>query len=369
MEPAPGHCPRLPFGQTIGGARTALARGLVAGSGLAVLAACAPTAAPLYSDTTTPVVLTTLAEAGIADLRGRYRAALCRRLPAGGPRCDDVLLRLPGEIPPPSDIPPPDALRRYRVAFVPGLFAECLRALARPFSDVIDGLSRAGVDAHYFSVSGRGSTAANAERLATQIAALPDDPRPLIVFAYSKGLPDLLELVLRRPESAARIAAIVSVAGAANGSLLADRHLTAYRQWLSALPLASCRSGTGEEVEDLRRDVRLEWWRRHRAAVSVPIFSLVTTPRPDRLSPVLTAVYRELARAEPRNDGMLFWYDQLVSRGSLLGYVNADHWAVATPLTRELRAMGFLFHDTVPRTLLVEAAIEVVDEALGARPR
>ena len=67
---------------------------------------------------------------------------------------------------------------------------------------------------------------------------------------------------------------------------------------------------------------------------------------------------------------MLFWYDQLVSRSSLLGYVNADHWSVAIPLSREMRAVNFLFHDdAVPRTLLVEAAIEVVDEALRAPRR
>src|SRR5262249_14277842 len=227
---------------------------------------------------------------------------LCRRLPLGGPRCDDVLLRLPGETAPAPEARSPNTPGRYRVAFVPGLFSECLQALARPFADVIPDLSRAGVDARYFSVAGRGSTATNSTRLETEIASLPDDGLPLIVFAYSKGLPDLLELVVRRPDSAARIAAIVSLAGAANGSLLADRLLTTYRRWLSGLPLVSCGSGTGDEMGDMRRDVRLEWWRQHRAAISIPIFLLVTTPRRDRVSPTLAATYRELARTEPRND-------------------------------------------------------------------
>jgi hypothetical protein len=343
-------------------------RGLVAAGSLA-LAACAPTP-PLYSDATPPAVMTTPAEAGIVDLRGIYRAALCRRLPLGGPRCDDVLLRLPGETAPAPEARSPNTPGRYRVAFVPGLFSECLQALARPFADVIPNLSRAGVDARYFSVAGRGSTATNSERLAREIAALPDDGRPLIVFAYSKGLPDLLQLVAHRTDLAARIAAIVSLAGAANGSLLADRHLATYQRWLSGLPLVSCGSGSGDEIGDLRRDVRLEWWRRHRAAISLPIFLLVTTPLRDHVSPPLSVPYRELARTEPRNDGMLFWYDQLVSGASLLGYVNADHWGIAMPLSQELWAMDFLFYDdAVPRTLLVEAAIEVIDEALRARPR
>ena len=336
---------------------------------LAVLAACAPTVDQLYSVTTSPVILATLADAGVTDLRGPYRAALCRRPPPGGPLCDDVLLRLSGEIATPAALPPPDLLRQYRVAFVPGLFAECLEPLVRPFSDVMTALSGAGVDAHYLRVSGRGSTAENAERLVRQITALPDDPRPLIVFAYSKGLLDLLEFVVRHPEAATRIAAIVSIAGAANGSLLADRYQTTYLRWLASLPLIGCDQGTGEEIGDLRREVRLAWWRQHRAAVTIPAFSLVAAPRPDHLSPVLTNPYHTLAQIEPRNDGQLFWYDQIVPGGGLLGYVNADHWAVATPLTRELPALAFLFRDDVPRALLVEAAIEVVGEALRARPR
>jgi hypothetical protein len=346
-------------------------RGLAAVVGVAVLAACAPAPPPLYSDTTPPVLMTTPTEAGIVDLRARYRAALCRRLPPKSPRCDDVLLRLPGESDAPSEsAAAPEALRRYRLAFIPGLFSECLQAIARPFADVIPDLTRAGADARYFSVAGRGSTATNSARLETEIASLPDDGLPLIVFAYSKGLPDLLELVVRRPESAARIAAIVSLAGAANGSLLADRYVTTYRRWLSGLPLVSCGSGTGDEMGDMRRDVRLEWWRQHRAAISIPIFLLVTTPRRDHVSPTLSPTYRELARTEPRNDGMLFWYDQLVSGASLLGYVNADHWSVAMPLSQELRAVDFLFYDdAVPRTLLVEAAIEVVDEVLRTRDK
>jgi hypothetical protein len=167
------------------GSRPRWSRGLPAAACLLVLVSCRSAAAPLYSDTTPPIMVTTPADAGVTDLRSRYRAAFCRRLPADG-----------------------------------------------------------------------------------------------------------------------------------------------------ALPVATCDAGTGQELDDLRRDVRLEWWRRHRAAISLPIFLLVTAPRRDRVSPLPAAMYRELAQTEPRNDGMLFWYDQLVSRASLLGYVNADHWSVAVPLSR-----------------------------------
>jgi len=76
-------------------------------------------------------------------------------------------------------------------------------------------------------------------------------------------------------------------------------------------------------------------------------------------------MHEEPARIEPRSDGQLIGHDQIAPGGSLLGYVNPDHWGVAMPLSRALRGLGFLFRDDVPRTALVGAAIAVVDGTLG----
>jgi len=344
--------------------------GLTAAGALA-LAACAPAPLPLYTESTPPMVLTTSAAAGVRDLRGAYRAALCRRLEAAGQSCQEVLRRLPGEPPEAAAAPVPiSALAgRYRVAFVPGLLAECVRTIVTPFSDVVESLAASGVDARLLPVGGRGGTTENAEGLARQLATLPDDPRPFIVVAYSKGLLDMLQMVVSRPEAAARVAAVLSVAGASNGSPLADRFDAEYRRWIATLPLRDCHQGTGQEITDLHRDVRLEWWRRHGDAVSVPIFALVTTPRRERVSPLLRPAYLALARVEPRNDGHLLWYDQIPPRAHLLGYLDADHWTVATPFSRELPLAGALFHDVVPRAMVVEAALEVITRVLGNSAR
>jgi len=123
-------------------------------------------------------------------------------------------------------------------------------------------------------------------------------------------------------------------------------------------------------MHDLRRDVRLAWWREHGAAITVPVFSIVATPRPDRISPATLGTYRWLAKIDPRNDGKLLWSDQIAPRSHLLGYANADHWTIAIPVATELPGLSFLFRDSVPRTALVDAAIEVVAGTLaGAPPR
>jgi hypothetical protein len=196
------------------------------------------------------------------------------------------------------------------------------------------------------------------------LGELGTDPRPFIMVVYSKGLPDVLELLLRYPQTSQHIAAIISIAGAANGTPLADELYEIYRDWLARLPISGCDRGTGDEVRDLRRDVRLEWWMQHRSAITVPIFSIVAVPKADRISPILKQTYAKLAGIDPRNDGVLLWHDTIVTRGYLLGYVNADHLAVAISASQQIPALSFLFKDDVPRTVLVRGAIEVVTGTL-----
>ncbi len=339
---------------------------------LALSAAVAPVraAAPIEGmaplDDYPPTTLVSVRDAGVRDLRGTFRATVCARLPADGPPCDELLLKLAGETP---DEPLPraaDLARRYRIAFVPGLFNECFEDLARPFSDVQADLEARGFTVDYFAVAGRGSVAQNAARLAGHFVTLPDDDRPLIVFAYSKGLVDLLDFMVRYPDLAHPIAAVVSVAGASSGSPLADRMHAIYRSLGAQFPLPGCARGTGEEIADLRPDTRIAWWQEHGESLPVPIFTLVAAPQPDKVSPATRATYNELAKIDPRNDGKLLWQDQIPPRSHLLGYVNADHWSIAVPVLKEAPKAAFLFRDTAPRTALAEAAIEVVAATLAA---
>lgn len=332
-----------------------------------LLAACASQPADRDFAAAPPYVLATVEDAGVRDLRRAYRAATCGRLPQNAPGCEDVLLRLPGEGAAGTAVTVPDLPQRYRIAFVPGLFSECFDRYARPFGDAQRELAAEGFAVDYFQVSGRGTAVQNAQRLADHFAGLDGDPRPIILFAYSKGLPDTLEFLVRHPAAARRIAAIVAVAGAANGSPLADHLNAVYRTWAAAFPLPGCTAGSGDEIHDLRRDIRLEWWRMNRQAVKTPVFSLVAAPRPDRVAPGMRTTWNRLAQIDPRNDGKLLAQDQVVPGGYLLGYANADHWAIAIPLDESLPSLSFLFRDGVPRAAMVRGAIDVVAATLEPR--
>jgi hypothetical protein len=347
----------------------------VAAVAVLLLAGCASLPPDLYSTETVPSALAITNDLGVRDLRASYRQAVCSRLPSGDDGCAQWLLQLSGEgqrPTVPAGMPPaPAALaQRYRIAFVPGFMAECFEQLARPFADAERDLRSRGFTVDYFQVPGRGTSAANARRLARHFESLGEDPRPIILFAYSKGLPDTLDFIATYPAAATRIAAVVAVAGAVNGSPLADDLLPSYRKWLADFPLPGCDVGNGDELHDLRRDVRLAWWREHGAQVKVPVFTLVAAPRPQQVSPGTRGTYRWLARIDPRNDGKLLWTDQVVPGSHLLGYANADHWTIAIPVADELPALVPLFRDGVPRSALVEGAIEVVAQTLaGGAPR
>jgi hypothetical protein len=231
-------------------------------------------------------------------------------------------------------------------------------------TDVVQALQAAGFDAIRLQAAGRGSAAANADALAVQIGALDEDSRRFIVLAYSKGLVDVLEMAVRHPDLVPRIAAVISLAGAARGTPLADEHIESYRRWVAGLPMPGCDAGTGEELLDLSRTRRAQWWAKHGAALPLPVYTLVAAPAPGRISPLLQPNYRTLARTDPRNDGQLLWFDQIAPGSRLLGFINADHWAIANPLSKSLPMLAFLFVDDVPRADIVAAAIDVVDATL-----
>ena len=86
----------------------------------------------------------------------------------------------------------------------------------------------------------------------------PGAPR-LVLFGYSKGAPDVLEAVVNHPEIRARIAAVVSVAGAVGGSPLANDAEQYQADLLRHFPGAACDPGDGGGVASLRSGVRKTW--------------------------------------------------------------------------------------------------------------
>jgi hypothetical protein len=61
-------------------------------------------------------------------------------------------------------------------------------------------------------------------------------------------------------------------------------------------------------------------------------------------------------------------YDQVVPGSVLMGYLNADHWAIAVPINRTHSTIAAMFvtQNAYPREALVEALLRFVEEDLDA---
>ena len=187
-----------------------------------------------------------------------------------------------------------------------------------------------------------------------------------MLIGYSKGAPDILEAVVSYPEIRQRIAAVVSAAGAVGGSPLANNATQSQLELLRHWPGARCTIGDGGAVESLRPSIRKKWLANHALPRDFPYYSLVTYPRPERISTILKSSYDKLSRVDARNDSQVLFYDQVIPGSTLLGYVNADHWALAVPIARSHSMLGSTFVDqnNYPREALLEAVLRFVEEDL-----
>ena len=79
--------------------------------------------------------------------------------------------------------------------------------------------------------------------------------------------------------------------------------------------------------------------------------------------------YKKLSQVDSRNDSQMIFYDQLIPVSVLLGYVNADHWAIAVPLNRShpYISSSFVDKNAFPREVLLEAIVRYVDEDLNRK--
>ena len=119
-------------------------------------------------------------------------------------------------------------------------------------------------------------------------------------------------------------------------------------------------------VESLSRKTRLAWLAEHTLPTSVQYYSLAAFAEREQISYMIQGGYDKLATIDPRNDSQMIFYDALIPGSTLLGYVNADHWAIAMPISRDmpLVAKTLIDRNNFPREVLLEAIVRFVEESL-----
>lgn len=347
-------------------------------SAFLILAACSSKPLNPWTTDSPPLALVPIADAGVDDQRGRFREVFCEVLESQGPKwpdyrpCGEALTRVSGE--PPGTGQPVNlgsGRQELLAIVVPGVGWECIADWVKIDESVDNLLQTFGYDAQLMPVDGLSSSANNARQIRDGIAALPPefDDRPILLIGYSKGAPDILEAVVSYPELKERVVAVLSAAGSIGGSPLANAHDQKDLNIMRHFPGSQCSEGDGGAMDSLRPTTRRAWLAENVLPEEIAFYSLVTWPHPDRISSILGSTYRKLSKVDARNDSQVIYYDQVIPGSTLLGFVNADHWALAVPIARSHSFIGSTFVDKndFPREALIEAILRFVDEDLEMR--
>ena len=341
---------------------------------------CAPKSLLPFADETPPLVQLPLSNAEIIDGRGRFREIFCAILAKRGMRlpdyrpCQEALVRVGKEPKGTGQSVDLGPTRQKLIAlFVPGVGWDCIADWLDMDDSIVKHLRQFGYDMQTIEVDGLSSTTNNARQIRNAIMEMePVNPKPnFVLVGYSKGAPDILEALVTYPEINQRIAAVVSVSGAIGGTPLADDTPQSLLALLRFWPEARCKEGDGGAIESLRPSVRKTWLAEHPLPKSIPYFSLVTYPKPDRISSILNYSYKKLRQVDARNDSQLLVNDQLIPSSILLGFANADHWALAVPIARSHPTIGVAFADQnqYPREVMFEAVLRFIEEQITMAPR
>jgi pimeloyl-ACP methyl ester carboxylesterase len=306
----------------------------------------------------------------VRDGRARFREIFCTLLarePGSGARpCSELLHRLSDE---------PDAVRPVRplpehgsgmtLIFVPGLLGGCGHELTAPFESTILRLRHLGYDARLVSMSPSPTPHTAVERIAQAVAASPSER--IVLIGHARGAVDILEFLVANPQATSRVQAVLSVAGAINGTPLAKE--------AERVVSLSAREGDAECVareraalETLRRVHRFRWLSAHPLPERTRYFSLVAFAEPSDLSLPLRPLATRLKEIDPRNDGLHLFFDQVIPGAVLLGYANADHWTIAADHAEwgRLGSKDRPVPQAFPRDVLMEAAILDIVEHLAS---
>ncbi|GBD43380.1 hypothetical protein HRbin40_00853 [bacterium HR40] len=336
---------------------------------LAWLAACSRPMLPFDTETP-PLVLAPARLAGIRDDRGRFREIVCDILAREGEDCETRLWRMAAEPPGVGAEPGAGPLaRRYRLLLVTGFGAQCFFHLVRAFEDAEARLAAMGAQLVHVPVTAFGSVRQNAAIVRDAVLAeAASDDAALVLLGYSKGAADAIEALRRYPEVARRIVAFVSIAGAVNGSPLAEAVPDWLQQFVAFLPATRCDPGDWGALADLFPRRRLAALAEIPGSLPVPTFALVAFAEEERISTLLRPFWSRLAAADPRNDGQVLWHDQIPPGATLLGYLRGDHLAVAVPVAQKLPRLAHqrIDRNDFPRALVMEALMRYLDATLPA---
>ena len=248
-----------------------------------------------------------------------------------------------------------EALKKYKVLFVPGLLTDVYLSIGLPyFDEYIKWLKSLGVDAERVGVESEGSPRLNALTLAVYVYK---SEKPVLIVSHSKGGIDTLEALLRFPDLKEKIKGWIPIQGPFYGSPIADDITDNPIRNFFVVMLLNMADGDSEALKSLTTDVRKQILVRHYEAIrslsrEIPIVSLAThiEDEPWKLDTSMEFYRDSMARQGIRSDGLVPLESAIFPGSDYVALSEVDH-AITT------RWSLFLSFDRIRSTKILLAML------------
>jgi hypothetical protein len=273
------------------------------------------------------------------------------------------------QVPPPAPVSS-EIQTPLKVMLVGGAFSECFENKNLfVYDHSLEHLRKHGVVfGERLHVGGTNTPEENAKTIAKYLDTYPGD---YIAIGHSKGAVDLMAAIQGHDNARRQIKALVSVAGAIGGSRLADLGvklgIQGFQTAVRDSGLGRCEIVDHGGIDSLSRKVRYEALRQWHPPPSLRTYSLVAVSSKQKTSKPLQTMWQRNAYYSIDQDSHIIAEEAIIPGSELLGIVNADHWAVALPMSEHPLTRDKVDRNPFPRTALLEAIVRYVSAAAQAR--
>jgi len=255
-----------------------------------------------------------------------------------------------------------------KVMLVGGAFSECFEDKGLyVFEPSLEHLRAHGiVFGKRVKIGGTATPMANAREIAQY---LRDNVGDYIAIGHSKGAVDLMAAIQYHDVARERIKVLVSVAGAIGGSRLSDLGvplgIMGFRDAVRRAGLGNCDIEDHGGIASLQRGERYRELRAWKPPVALRSYSIVGVSSYDRTSKPLQLLWRRNEYYSIDQDSHIIAEEGVIPGGQFLGVANADHWALALPMSEHPLTAKKVDQNPFPRTALLEAILRYVLRPAG----
>lgn len=255
-----------------------------------------------------------------------------------------------------------------RVVMVGGIFSDCIKDKVDMFANAktfIQNANISSIKSISFSnirITGYSSSKVNAQLIATAIRKMNiAKDEKLIVISYSKGTADMIEALATYPKLATIIDAHLSIAGVVLGSPLANNK--DFFSKIFKLLKMKCKGPDGEGLQSITTAHREQFLKKHTLPKNVKYYSLIGNASKARTSIGLRPLRVQLLRKGIKHsDAQVPASNAVLPSSKVLGFMNADHWAIAMPFdtSHPILANTIINRNTFPREIMLSSALELI---------